>query len=57
METTLATIPSDRPTAAPMETSSYGYRRDPFNGQTAFHAGIDFPAPYGQPIIAAASAA
>ncbi len=30
METTLATIPSDRPTAAPMETSSYGYRRDPF---------------------------
>ncbi|HEY1124756.1 MAG TPA: M23 family metallopeptidase [Sphingobium sp.] len=55
METTLATIPSDRPTAAPMETSSYGYRRDPFNGQTAFHAGIDFPGTYGQSIIAAAS--
>jgi len=55
METTLATIPSDRPTAAPMETSSYGYRRDPFNGQTAFHAGIDFPGTYGQPIIAAAA--
>ena len=55
METTLATIPSDRPTAAPMETSSYGYRRDPFNGQTAFHAGIDFPGTYGQPIVAAAA--
>ncbi|MBO9580792.1 MAG: M23 family metallopeptidase [Sphingobium sp.] len=55
METTLATIPSDRPTAAPMETSSYGYRRDPFNGETAFHAGIDFPGAYGQPIIAAAA--
>ena len=38
-----------------METSSYGYRRDPFNGQTAFHAGIDFPGSYGQPIQAAAS--
>ena len=55
METTLATIPSGRPTAAPMETSSYGYRRDPFNGYPAFHAGIDFPGSYGQPIIAAAS--
>jgi len=54
METTLATIPSGRPTAAPMETSSYGYRRDPFNHMTAFHAGIDFPGTYGQPIIAAA---
>jgi murein DD-endopeptidase MepM/ murein hydrolase activator NlpD len=55
METTLATIPSGRPTEAPMETSSYGYRRDPFNGLTAFHAGIDFPGAYGQSIIAAAS--
>lgn len=55
METTLATIPSGRPTTAPMETSSYGYRRDPFNGMPAFHAGIDFPGAYGQPIIAAAA--
>ncbi|MBO9574558.1 MAG: M23 family metallopeptidase [Sphingobium sp.] len=55
MEATLATIPSGRPTAAPMETSSYGYRRDPFNGSMAFHAGIDFPGSYGQPIIAASS--
>lgn len=55
METTLATIPSGRPTTAPMESSSYGYRRDPFNGQAAFHAGIDFPGTYGQQIIAAAA--
>ncbi len=55
METTLATIPSGRPTAAPMETSSYGYRRDPFNGLPAFHAGIDFPGTYGQEISAAAA--
>ncbi len=55
METMLATIPSGRPTAAPMATSSYGYRRDPFNGLAAFHAGIDFRGSYGQPILAAAA--
>jgi murein DD-endopeptidase MepM/ murein hydrolase activator NlpD len=54
METTLAAIPSGRPTVAPMETSSYGYRRDPFNGMLAFHAGLDFRGGYGQPILAAA---
>lgn len=54
METTLATIPSGRPTAAPMQSSSYGYRRDPFNGAAAFHSGIDFPGRYGQTINAAA---
>ncbi|MBN8832706.1 MAG: M23 family metallopeptidase [Sphingomonadales bacterium] len=55
MEATLAAIPSSRPTAAPMETSSYGYRRDPFNGMLAFHSGIDFRGAYGQPILAAAA--
>lgn len=54
METVLAAIPSGRPTDAPMETSSYGYRRDPFNGELAFHSGIDFPGRYGQTILAAA---
>ena len=54
METTLAAIPSGRPTAAPMETSSYGYRRDPFNGELAFHSGLDFRGAYGQAILAAA---
>ncbi|EQB33451.1 hypothetical protein M529_04075 [Sphingobium ummariense RL-3] len=54
LERSLVAIPSGRPTDAPMETSSYGYRRDPFNGRPAFHAGIDFPGRYGQPILAAA---
>ncbi|MBB5987906.1 murein DD-endopeptidase MepM/ murein hydrolase activator NlpD [Sphingobium sp. B1D3A] len=54
LETTLAAIPSGRPTTAPMQTSSYGYRRDPFNGMLAFHAGIDFRGPHGQAILAAA---
>ncbi|MFD1106897.1 M23 family metallopeptidase [Sphingobium olei] len=55
LERSLLTIPSGQPTAAPMMTSSYGYRRDPFNGHAAFHAGIDFPGRYGQPINAAAA--
>ncbi len=54
LETGLASMPSGRPTQAPMETSSYGYRRDPFNGLAAFHAGIDFRGTYGQPILSAA---
>ncbi|MEC3910094.1 M23 family metallopeptidase [Sphingobium sp. CR2-8] len=55
LERSLLTIPSGKPTTAPMETSSYGYRRDPFNGHAAFHAGIDFPGRMGQPIEAAAA--
>ena len=54
LERSLLSIPSGRPTMAPMETSSYGYRRDPFNGHAAFHAGMDFPGRHGQPIVAAA---
>jgi len=54
LEQGLISIPSGRPTDSPMLSSSYGYRRDPFNGMTAFHAGIDFPGAYGQPILAAA---
>lgn len=54
LERSLMAIPSGKPTTAPMQTSSYGYRRDPFNGHAAFHAGIDFPGSYGQPILSAA---
>lgn len=54
LESSLIAIPSGRPTSAPMQSSSYGYRRDPFNGEAAFHAGIDFPGRMGQPILAAA---
>jgi murein DD-endopeptidase MepM/ murein hydrolase activator NlpD len=55
LESALAAIPSGKPTAAPMTTSSYGYRRDPFHGRLAYHAGMDFRGRHGQPILAAAA--
>lgn len=36
-------------------TSSFGEREDPFNGEGAFHAGIDISAPLGEPVHAAAA--
>jgi len=35
-------------------TGSFGERTDPFNGEGAFHRGIDISATYGQPVIAPA---
>lgn len=48
------------PTALPVPagvsmSSNFGWRRDPFTGQTAMHEGIDFPAEPGTPILAAAA--
>ena len=37
-------------------TGSFGERIDPFNGEGAFHSGIDIGALYGQPVIAPAEA-
>jgi murein DD-endopeptidase MepM/ murein hydrolase activator NlpD len=33
-------------------TSGFGFRRDPFRRTLAFHAGIDFKGPYGEPVLA-----
>jgi murein DD-endopeptidase MepM/ murein hydrolase activator NlpD len=49
----LAAAPSLWPVQATI-TSSFGERLDPFNGEGAFHAGIDFGAPLGTPVHATA---
>src|SRR5215469_5046792 len=51
--TTLADAPSLWPIEG-LVTSSFGEREDPFNGEGAFHAGIDIAAAYGSPVRAAA---
>jgi murein DD-endopeptidase MepM/ murein hydrolase activator NlpD len=48
-------IPQVVPAAANHITSSFGYRSDPFAGQAAFHAGLDFKGPMGAPIFSAAN--
>jgi murein DD-endopeptidase MepM/ murein hydrolase activator NlpD len=48
---------ADAPSIWPIEgrvTSSFGEREDPFNGEGAFHSGIDISASYGAPVRAAA---
>ncbi|HEX6137571.1 MAG TPA: M23 family metallopeptidase [Casimicrobiaceae bacterium] len=48
-------LPSVKPVADGWFSSNFGYRIDPFTGQSAFHEGIDFPAETGTAIVAAAS--
>lgn len=48
------TLPNSSPVAAAYNSSSYGWRIDPFNGNKAFHEGLDFTASTGTPIYAAA---
>ena len=47
-------LPTSQPVDVPFNSSSFGWRLDPFSGQNAFHEGIDFPAPTGTHIVAAA---
>jgi murein DD-endopeptidase MepM/ murein hydrolase activator NlpD len=48
-------LPTMMPVAAPYNSSSFGRRIDPFNGEWAMHEGIDFLADAGSPISAAAA--
>jgi murein DD-endopeptidase MepM/ murein hydrolase activator NlpD len=47
-------LPTSQPVAVGYNASSFGWRFDPFNGRSTFHEGIDFAAPSGTPIAAAA---
>jgi murein DD-endopeptidase MepM/ murein hydrolase activator NlpD len=47
-------LPNSNPINAAFNSSSYGWRIDPFNGSKAFHEGLDFTANMGTPIRAAA---
>lgn len=38
-----------------MVASGFGWRKDPFTGDRAFHEGLDFPAPTGTPVHATAA--
>jgi murein DD-endopeptidase MepM/ murein hydrolase activator NlpD len=49
----LAGAPSLWPVIGPI-TSSFGERQDPFNGEGAFHAGVDISATFGDPVRATA---
>lgn len=49
-----ALLPQNTPITEGFVGSSYGMRTDPFTGQLAMHAGVDFAAPVGTPIYAAA---
>ncbi|WP_245638486.1 M23 family metallopeptidase [Croceicoccus bisphenolivorans] len=54
LERGLQGIPNVLPASIDMISSGFGYRRDPFNGHGAMHAGLDFRGPIGTPIHAAA---
>jgi murein DD-endopeptidase MepM/ murein hydrolase activator NlpD len=49
-----ALLPRDTPVVDGFVGSGFGMRTDPFTGQYSMHTGIDFAAPVGTPIFAAA---
>ena len=55
LERGLESIPQVMPADINSISSGFGYRRDPFTGGGAMHSGLDFRAPHGAPIHAAAA--
>lgn len=55
LEKGLNGIPQVMPADMNSISSGFGYRRDPFTGGAAMHRGLDFKAPHGSPIHAAAA--
>lgn len=47
-------VPTQSPVANANSGSGFGWRIDPISGQSALHTGLDFQAPPGTPILAAA---
>lgn len=48
-------VPSGKPVSEGYISSGFGERMDPFNGEEAFHKGIDFAAPAGSDVLAVAA--
>ncbi|MFZ0313758.1 MAG: M23 family metallopeptidase [Candidatus Korobacteraceae bacterium] len=51
--TNATTAPTLWPVVGPI-TGAFGERIDPFNGEGAFHSGVDISSSYGQPVLAPA---
>lgn len=54
LERSVSGVPQVLPARLEFISSGFGYRSDPFTGDGAFHAGLDFRGPIGAPIYAAA---
>jgi murein DD-endopeptidase MepM/ murein hydrolase activator NlpD len=52
LRATAEILPLRRPVAGTTLTSNFGMRKDPFTGAAAMHAGIDFRAVAGTPVLA-----
>ena len=55
LEALVIALPSNLPADHMALSSGFGYRRDPFNGRGAMHAGLDFKGAQGSAIRAAAA--